>query len=304
MDEIITIQISKFLTDEYVRQIAQKQWRTDAPQWVNRSRQYIFDEIMNDNDCFGIVVTASDGNVIGRIHFVRNESDPRLWYYGDLFVVPEYRRKGIASQMIHAAIDHLAELGAVALRCYVDPKNTPSRNLQLSVGFLEKSFEPFNGFINDGEIMYEVQVPNNLTIIPATEDEAYFVRVLFVQNKEVLHSGNISMNEWKEALSANDTDEKHFLICKGAVPVAYMKINGLDSKEEAWISMLFVAKDFHRQGIGTFAIEYAEEYVRERGFSTLAIQTDEDNLPAQTCCLQCGFQVYGNGSKITLRKTL
>jgi hypothetical protein len=52
MDEIITIQISKFLTDEYVRQIAQKQWRTDAPQWVNRSRQYIFDEIMNDNTIF------------------------------------------------------------------------------------------------------------------------------------------------------------------------------------------------------------------------------------------------------------
>ena len=302
--KLITIQISKFLTDEYVRQIAQKQWRTDAPQWVNRSRQYIFDEIMNDNDCFGIVATTSDGNVIGRIHCIRNESDPRLWYYGDLFVVSEYRRKGIASQMIHAAIDHLAELGAVALRCYVDRENTPSRNLQLSVGFSEKPFEPFNGFINDGEIMYEAQVPNNLTIIPATENEAYFVRVLFVQNKEVLHSGNISMNEWKEALSANDTDEKHFLICKGAVPVAYMKINGLDSKKEAWISMLFVAKDFHRQGIGTFAIEYAEEYVRERGFSTLAIQTDEDNLPAQTCYLQCGFQVYGNGSKITLRKAL
>ena len=132
MDEIITIQISKFLTDEYVRQIAQKQWRTDAPQWVNRSRQYIFDEIMNDNDCFGIVATASDGNVIGRIHSVRNESDPRLWYYGDLFVVPEYRRKGIASQMIHAAIDHLAELGAVALRCYVDPKNTAAGRADVS----------------------------------------------------------------------------------------------------------------------------------------------------------------------------
>ena len=166
MDEIITIQISKFLTDEYVRQIAQKQWRTDAPQWVNRSRQYIFDEIMNDNNCFGVVAITQNGTVIGRIHCVRNESDQRLWYYGDLFITPEYRRKGIASQMIHAAIDHLAELGAVALRCYVDPKNTPSRNFQLSVGFSEKPFEPFNGFINDGEIMYEAQVPNKLTIIP------------------------------------------------------------------------------------------------------------------------------------------
>ena len=115
MDEIITIQISKFLTDEYVRQIAQKQWRTDAPQWVNRSRQYIFDEIMNDNDCFGIVATAFDGNVIGRIHFVRNESDPRLWYYGDLFVVPEYRRKGIARKMLDILVAEIREKGDVSV---------------------------------------------------------------------------------------------------------------------------------------------------------------------------------------------
>ena len=304
MNEIITIQISKFLTDELAREIAKKQWKTDAPLWVNRSRQYIFDELMNGNDCFGVVATASDHTVIGRLHCVRNETDPRLWYYGDLFVVPEYRRLGIASRMIRAALDHLSELGADRLRCYVEPENTASRNLQVSVGFSEKVFETFNDFINDGEIMYEAQVPNNLTVIPATENEAYFVRSLFAQNKEILHAEDIGFNEWRELLSLNDCDEKHFMICKGALPVGYLKINGLDSEDEAWISMLFIAKNFQRQGIGTFAITYAEKYAKQRGFRCLAVQTDEDNLPAQNFYLKCGYRVCEKGNKIELRKIL
>lgn len=304
MNEIITIQISKFLTDEFVRQIAQKQWKTDAPPWVNRSRQYIFDEIMNENDCFGVVATAANHAVIGRLHCVRNETDPKLWYYGDLFVIPEYRRMGVATKMINAAIDHLSDLGAVALRCYVEPENAPSRELQASVGFSEKNFETFNDFINDGEIMYEMPVPNNLTVIPATENEAYFARILFAQNKEILHAEDIGFSEWRELLSLNDRDEKHFMICKGAMPVGYMKINGLAGASEAWISMLFIAKNFQRQGIGTFAITYAENYIKERGFRSIAVQTDEDNLPAQKCYLKCGYKVYGKGSKIKFRKIL
>ena len=304
MNEIITIRISKFLTDEFVRQIAQKQWKTDAPPWVNRSRQYIFDEIMNENDCFGVVATAANRAVIGRLHCVRNETDPKLWYYGDLFVIPEYRRMGIASKMINAALDHLSDLGAVTLRCYVEPENAPSRDLQASVGFSEKNFETFNDFINDGEIMYEMPVPNNLTVIPATENEAYFARILFAQNKEILHAEDIGFSEWSELLSLNDRDEKHFMICKGAMPVGYMKINGLAGASEAWISMLFIAKNFQHQGIGTFAIKYAEKYVKERGFRSIAVQTDEDNLPAQKCYLKCGYEVYEKGSKIKFRKIL
>ena len=304
MKEIITIQISKFLTNELVREIAQTQWKTDAPPWVNRSRQYIFDEIMNDNDCFGVVATASNHTVIGRLHCVRNETNPGLWHYGDLFVALEYRRMGIASRMIHAALDHLSERGAVALRCYVDPENTPSRNLQASVGFSERDFEAFNGFINDGEILYEIPIPSGLTGLPATENEAYFVRILFAQNKKRLHAENIGLSEWRALLSANDRDEKHFMICKGAMPVGYMKINGLDGADEAWVSMLFIAKNFQRQGIGTFAITYAEKYVKGRGFRSIAIQTDEDNLPTQNCYLKCGYQVCEKGNTMKFCKKL
>ena len=269
MKEIITIQISKFLTNELAEKISQTQWKSSAPSFINRSRQYIFDELVNGNDCFGVVATTANGKLIGRIHCVRNEVNPLLWYYGDLFVVSDYRRRRIATQMIYAAINHLSEIGAKTLRCYVEPTNTPSRNLQISVGFSEKNFESFNNFINDGEIMYEIDIPNRLTVIPATIHEAYFVRVLFAQNKKDLNISDISLSEWKEILSSEDPDEKHFLVCKGAMPIAYMKIDGLLNGKEARISMLFVAKDFQHQGIGSFAIQYAKQFIKEKGLNSL-----------------------------------
>lgn len=269
MKEIITIQISKFLTNELAEKISQTQWKSSAPSFINRSRQYIFDELVNGNDCFGVVATTANGQVIGRLHCIRNEVNPLLWYYGDLFVVSDYRRQRIATQMIYAAINHLSEIGAETLRCYVEPTNTPSRNLQISVGFSEKNFESFNNFINDGEIMYEIDIPNRLTVIPATIHEAYFVRVLFAQNKKDLNISDISLSEWKELLSTEDPDEKHFLVCKGAMPIAYMKIDGLLNGKEARISMLFVAKDFQHQGIGSFAIQYAKQFIKGKGLNSL-----------------------------------
>lgn len=304
MKEIITIQVSKFLNTELVEKIAKKQWKSSSPNWINRSRQYIFDELVNGNDCFGVIATTSQNDVIGRIHCVKNESDPSLWYYGDLFVVPEYRRMGIAKQMVNATINRLSEIGASTLRCYVGPDNFPSRNLQASVGFEEKKFENFNDFTNDGEIMYEIDIPNSLTINPATVNEAYFVRILFAQNKEVLNTPNISLSEWKEILSIEDPDEKHFVVCKGAMPVAYMKINGLLNKDKVWVSMLFVAKEFQHQGIGTYALHCVEQYIKEKGFHSMAIQTDIDNIPAQNCYKKFGFQIYEQDSKVRFLKLL
>ena len=74
MKESITIKISKFLTNDYVTQIARNQWRSEAPEWINRSQLYVFDELINDNDCFGVVAVDSNDEVIGRMHCVKNEN--------------------------------------------------------------------------------------------------------------------------------------------------------------------------------------------------------------------------------------
>lgn len=163
-------------------------------------------------DCFEVVALGQNDAVIGRLHCVQNKSNQNLWYYGDLFVIPEYRRMGIATRMIHLAIDHLRELGAKTLRAYVSPDNLPSITLQKSIGFEEKPYQDFNNLILDGELMFELDLPCPYSVIPAKTDEAVFVSRFYWQNIESLHGKPKSLDEWKDALSLNDEDEQNFLI--------------------------------------------------------------------------------------------
>lgn len=151
---------------------------------------------------------------------------------------------------------------------------------------------------------FKNKAATNLSVKQATINDAFFVRRIFFQNKVALHSEDISLSEWKEILSVKDADEKHFIVCDDAIPVGYMKINGLLSQKEAWISMLFVAKEYHRQGVGSFAIRYAEQYVKSLEFEVIKIQTDSDNIPAINCYLKCGYQIYDKGKKIKFCKKL
>lgn len=106
--------------------------------WVNRLRRDIFDEDA-DGACFEVVARTAGGEAVGRLHCIRNRQDPTLWYYGDLFAVPAYRRSGIALLMLEEAKNHLLEIGARRLRCYVEPQNTPSLRLQKKSGLSGKA---------------------------------------------------------------------------------------------------------------------------------------------------------------------
>lgn len=288
MKEIITIRVSEYLSNDLAVKIAKAAWHSDAPAAINRVRQSVFDDKIV-NDCFGVIATTADQEIVGRLHCIQSELDRALWYYGDLFVTAAFRRMRVATQMVKAAIDHLSDRGAQRLRCYVEPQNVPSMQLQRSLGFSEKPFEQFNDLNNDGEIMFEYNLPNQLTVIPATADEAYFVRIMFAQNKNNLQCENISLPQWRELLAADDPNAADFLICKGAMPVAYMKLIGSPIDNRAELDMLFVAEKYHRQGIGRYAVRYAEEYARYKGFSKLSIPIVGDNTLAEHLCISCGY---------------
>jgi ribosomal protein S18 acetylase RimI-like enzyme len=55
--------------------------------------------------------------------------------------------------------------------------------------------------------------------------------------------------------------------------------------------MLVVSNKHHRQGVGTFAIQYAEEYVKSKGFNKMGIHTTEDNIIAQNLYKKCGYVI-------------
>lgn len=286
--DIITVTVDKYLTNELAVKIALAQWHTDKPEWVNSIRERIYCD--NDLcDCFCVTAVNQNEEVVGRLYCIQNEQDKSLWYYGDLFVIPEYRRIGVARRMINAALKHLADMDAKALRCYTEPENKPSISFQKSCGFQEKPYEKFNDLINDGQIMFQLELPCAYSAMPASENEARFIAWFYTQNIDILHGARISVNEWKEMLTSRETDEKNFLICRGCVPVAWLKINGLHNQDAAWISMLAVSAGHQRRGAGKFAVDYAEEYIRSRGFAKIRVSTTEDNIPAQMLYKKCGY---------------
>ena len=298
----IIIRISRFLSHVMATNIAKARWNTTEPLWVNGVRQSLFD--CEGEGYFDVVATDSHGEFAGRLHCIRNKQNAQLWYYGDLFVVPSYRRQGIASSMVRVAMEEIAEQGGTHLQCYVEPDNTPSIALQTSLGFAELPYEPFDDQDNEGRLLFRREVPSLFSVIPATVTEAYFVRILFAQSRDSLECEDISYGTWKELLAADDPDEEHLLLCKGALPVGYMKLNGLQNERKAWLSMLFVSPFYRRQGVGRFAVKYACKELQNRGFSEMGIQTTAKNLPAQRLYEACGFVCKESGERLYYHKNL
>ncbi|MDD4493763.1 MAG: GNAT family N-acetyltransferase [Eubacteriales bacterium] len=291
-NDVINISISEYLTHELVEKIAFMQWRGTTPKDFNQIRLFSIYNDKYDNDCFNVIAFNENDDVIGRLYCVKNQENPKRWYYGDLAVIPSYRRMKIATRMIKAAIQRISDIGGETLCCYTEPENTASINLQKSLGFIEKPTLPFNLLINDGRVMFEISLGEQFNVIPATVDEARFIMMFYAQNRDALHGKNISLNEWKEVLSRDDPDEQNFLVCKGAMPVAWLRINGLDNKDMAWISMLAVSDKFQRQGVGSFAVRFAEDFVRSGGIKMLGIHTTVDNIAAQNCYKKLGYHIH------------
>ncbi|MBR6780333.1 MAG: hypothetical protein IKM24_04870, partial [Clostridia bacterium] len=76
------------------------------------------------------------------------------------------------------------------------------------------------------------------------EDVHYVASIMSeISNITALHLTNHTLAEWKYIFEENayDADEENFLICTDNDVCAWLKLNGLQNKDTAWISMLVVA---------------------------------------------------------------
>ncbi len=299
-EETISFFVSEFPTSELAKKIAQAQWK--KPEWSGNIINFVYED-KTETDCFNVIAMNECDEVVGRLYCLQNDENSKLWYYGDLFVVPKYRRRHIAEKLLKLAEQTLSDKWCDTLCCYVEPENTISQSLQIKMGFTECPYKNFNSLINDGQIMYEKSL-TDLNANTVSADDALYVTMLYERNVEALHGREIPYSEWCDLLSAEDTDERHFLIRKGAVPCAYLKVNGLQSGDETgWISMLAVEPAFHRKGIGSYAVSYAEKFLRDLGKSIIKIHTTSDNTPAQKLYEKCGYVLFDDGGeKLTYTK--
>lgn len=127
-----------------------------------------------------------------------------------------------------------------------------------------------------------------------TEDIHYVASIMSeTSNIAALHSTYHSLAEWKCIFEENayDADEENFLICSDNDVCAWLKLNGLKNKDIAWISMLVVSDKHKHKGVGTFAVEFAFEYLHSKGFNQIGVQTTEDNNAAKNLYEKYGFGI-------------
>ena len=243
---------------------------------IQGSRKNMHFEIaLVKNEVIGIAMFSIDlGTVYGLL------DSPGYGTIMGFYIKPECRRKGYGRKFYEHMQNVLEKDGAEKM--YLCPDSVTGVPFWTAMGFQDSGkLGP-----DDRKTIYTKSI-DRYTTVNATIESAEAVCDLYNRNIDALHGSSIPLDEWKNLLSVGDPDEEHFLIHKGAIPAAWLKINGLQDRDMAWISMLAVEPSMQRGGVGTYAVQFAENYIRLKGLSKVGIHTTGDNIPAQNLYCKC-----------------
>jgi GNAT superfamily N-acetyltransferase len=118
-------------------------WETEKlkldPETVNEGVNAVF----NDNSRGQYYVAEDNGKLIASLLITYEWSDWRncnVWWFQSVYVLPEYRRKGVFRQM-YSYIRLLAEENDIAgLRLYVETKNDTAKKTYESLGMSSEHY--------------------------------------------------------------------------------------------------------------------------------------------------------------------
>ena len=136
----------------------------------------------------------------------------------------------------------------------------------------------------------------NIKIQEVQINDAEFLCKL-MNNESVMESLNevpTSLCDWRCAIAEweRDSDEEDYIIFSDAVPVGWIAVNGLDSKDKkVFLKILAILPEYQGQGVGQFAVRWVIEMLRKSKYVSVALYTDQVNLKAQNCYLKCGFAI-------------
>lgn len=230
---------------------------------------------------------------------------PEYGYIMEFYVKPEYRRKGYGRAMFERFESLFAKHGTYKMYLTADPvtgepfwkamgfKATGDISPENSLLIFEKDVhnprEIITNKLRDESLRNNANLKFRIKCL--TKELVPFVHNVFEQNREILHGVRISLDEWYNAFGKYaDPYEANFIIMHVNIPIAWLKLNGLQ-KPEICISMLVVDKAYQHKGVGSFALQFAEEYARAKLKSAILIQTTVDNIIAKSCYVKSGYMI-------------
>ena len=113
---------------------------------VFRGLKHTIERAQSFTGYFCVVLYNKNKDVIGFAHFIQNSEEVEKWFYTDLWVDEEYRKRGNAKKLVSTGCNYLRSIGANILLCTVECQNTPSIKTQISLGFEQVKTEPFEFF--------------------------------------------------------------------------------------------------------------------------------------------------------------
>jgi len=136
----------------------------------------------------------------------------------------------------------------------------------------------------------------NISIREVEGKDAEFLFTL-VNNESILKSLNevtTSLDIWESAIAEwnNDADEEDYIILDNNIPVGWLGVNDLTSQDkQVFIKVIAVSPNKQGLGIGKHAIGQLIEDLKFRGYESVGLYTDRNNVDAQKCFQKCGFAI-------------
>jgi GNAT superfamily N-acetyltransferase len=118
-------------------------WETENIKLVPETVTKGVDAVFRDQSRGQYYVAESEGSVVASLLITYEWSDWRncnVWWFQSVYVVPEFRRKGIFRQM-YSHIRELAEKQDIAgLRLYVETKNSRAQKTYKALGMSSEHY--------------------------------------------------------------------------------------------------------------------------------------------------------------------
>ena len=99
---------------------------------------------------------------------------------------------------------------------------------------------------------------------------------------QMMYAPEVMSRELAEGFSFN-------IVLADGRAAGYVVYSAYGEDGTAKLHKVYLLNDFHRQGIGQKMLEYVCRRCRERGFSSVLLAVNKQNLPAQKAYLRHGF---------------